>query len=103
MDEPGMPVGSRVDDVWAEGGLSDEELTALALAADPQSPIDDDAVPIGVYLSFLPGPLPEWYMPVARGRGGKRWRIPVVTTVVVAFLVIDAFGLCNTFGFLSLA
>jgi len=45
--------------------LTDEELTALALAAAPEQPIDADAVPMAVYLGQHSGPLPDWYMPAA--------------------------------------
>jgi len=87
----------------ADGALSDEELTALALAADPDAPLSDDAVPIGIHLAQLGCSLPLWYMPPAMSRGGRRWKAPVVLAVVSAFLLIDAMGLCNTYGILSLA
>ena len=82
---------------------SDEELTALALAADPDQPIADGAVPIGIHLAHLGAALPLWYMPPAVRRGGSRWKAPFVIAVVAAFLLIDAAGLCNTYGILSLA
>ncbi len=50
-------------------GLSDDELTELALACPPDTPIPDDADPIGIYLNLLPGSLPQWYMPPAATRG----------------------------------
>lgn len=82
--------------------LSDEELTALALAADPSAPLDADAVPwYGSRDST--NLLPEWYMPrpIATGRGrGNRF---VVISVVTTLLVICAMGLCVTSGFLTLA
>lgn len=77
--------------------ITDDELTAMALAADPNQPLGDDAVPIGVYLAQLPSPLPRWYMPPAMARQ-HRWWWPVVLGVVFAFLIIDAFGLCATYG-----
>lgn len=84
--------------------LSDEELEALALAADPDEPLAADAMPIDVYLGAAPLPLPLWYMPpVARRRRlPRRWLLPVVLILVAAFLLIDALGLCNTYGVLSL-
>jgi hypothetical protein len=92
--------------IWApepsEGGFTDAELTALALAADPDLPLDESAVPISIYLAQLPIRLPDWYMPPAMVRGCKRWRIPIVLTIVAAFVIIEAFGLCNTFGQLTL-
>jgi hypothetical protein len=86
-------------------GITDEELTELALAADPDAALPEDAVPIGVHLSqFAAAPLPLWYMPaIARTGGGRRWKLPVVIAVVSAFFLIDALGLCNTYGILSLA
>jgi hypothetical protein len=84
-----------------ETALSEEELIELAMAADPDVALPPDAVPIDVHLSRL-APLPLWYMPpVARSVAG-RWRRPIVLTVVAAFLLIDALGLCNTYGVLSL-
>jgi hypothetical protein len=84
-------------------GLTDEELTELALAADPDAPLPADAVPIGVHVSQFAAPLPLWYMPPVVRSGGRRWKMPVVLAVVAAFVLIDAMGLCNTYGILSLA
>lgn len=88
--------------------MTDEELAELALAADPDSPLDPEAVPLDAYLAHLGGPvpllpqLPTWYMPPAMARH-RRWLSPVVVTLVCAFVLIDAFGLCNTFGVLTWA
>jgi hypothetical protein len=78
--------------------LSDEELTALALAADPDQPLGADAVPMSLYSAEIPDCLPRWYMPpvVARRSGG--WRTPLVLAIVAAFFLIDALGLCSTYG-----
>jgi hypothetical protein len=78
--------------------FTEAELTALALAADPDGLIDDDAVPVAEYLGQHAGLLPAWYMPTPMARSGSRWRVPVVVAIVAAFLVIEAFGLCSTFG-----
>ncbi len=86
-----------------EGALTDEELTELALAADPDAVLGDDAVPMSWYLLQVPTSLPQWYMPPAMARAGSRWRVPVVLAVVGAFLIIDALGLCSTYGALSFA
>jgi hypothetical protein len=83
--------------------ITDEELTELALAADPDAPLPADAVPIGVHLSRFAAPLPLWYMPPVVTSGSRRWKRPVVLAVVAAFVLIDAMGLCNTYGILSLA
>jgi hypothetical protein len=83
-------------------GITQEELTELALAADPDTAISPDAVPIDIHLSQFSAALPLWYMPPVVRSGGGRWRRPVVLAVVAAFLLIDALGLCNTYGVLSL-
>lgn len=83
--------------------FTDEELTALALAAEPVTSLDDDAVAWDGGVNRTPSLLPNWYMPTpsyyVRGRGTRF----VVITLIVGFLVIDAFGLCVTSGFLSVA
>jgi hypothetical protein len=84
-----------------DAGFTDEELTALALAAEPGAPLDQDAVPLAVYLGQSSGPLPDWYMPSPMTRVHSWWRFPVVTTIVGAFLIIEALGLCNTYGILG--
>jgi hypothetical protein len=37
-------------------------------------------------------------MPTPMARSGSRWRVPVVVAIVAAFVIIEAFGLCSTFG-----
>lgn len=93
------------EDTDTDLGITDEELTELALAADPDAPLPSDAVPIGVHLSRFAVPLPLWYMPPVVRSGSRRrwWKTPVVLAVVGAFVLIDAMGLCNTYGILSLA
>lgn len=84
-------------------GVSDEELTALALAADPNVVLDADAVPWRAALGLQRGYLPDWYMPVPMAtHRGKGTRI-VIGVLVIGFLIIGASGLCITSGFLSLA
>jgi hypothetical protein len=83
--------------------LTDAELTTLALAADPDAPIAEGAVPIGIHLAQLGSALPLWYMPPVMRQGGRRWKAPFVIAVVSAFLLIDVLGLCDTYGVLSWA
>jgi hypothetical protein len=83
--------------------ISDDELTALALAADPNDPLDANAVPWSGIGVEPPGLLPNWYMPVPSYQLRGRFSRAVVITLIAGFLVIDAFGLCITSGFLSLA
>ena len=80
--------------------ISDEELTALALAAVPNV-LPADAVPIHEVLGTTgESTLPAWYMPPVM-RGGPRlhgWRRGLVFTFIAALVVIEAFGLCSTYG-----
>jgi len=87
--------------------ITDEELTALALAADPDTVVDADAVPIDLSGADDDGggggrvhPLPSWYMPVPMGslRPLKGWRRVVGLVVVASFVLINAYGLCSTYG-----
>jgi len=77
--------------------VTDEELTAEALAADPDAPLADDAVPFD---TGEPGGaiLPDWYMPApgsSRAKGGR-----VMFTVLAGSLLVgNLAGFCVTFGF----
>jgi hypothetical protein len=95
-------VGTTVDQV--EERFSDEELTALALAADPDAPLAEDAVPFtDVTGSAAEGPLPSWYMPAAAGgRLLTGWRRLPPALIVGSLLVINGCGLCITYGKLGL-
>jgi hypothetical protein len=78
--------------------ITDEELTALALAADPDQAPDPDAVPLADYLGETSELLPSWYMaPVGTARAG-RWQRLVILAVIAAFIGIEAVGLCSTYG-----
>ena len=78
---------------------TDEELSALALAADPDIEVDDDAVSLwDLTGSHAEGPLPDWYMPPARGRLLRGWRRVPPLLIIASLLVINGYGLCNTYG-----
>ena len=85
---------------WATP-ITDDELAALALAGDPDAPIAEDAVP---YWEAVGGErddlLPSWYMPTPMGSGrlSRPWRRRIVLLIIAAFLAIDSYGLCNTYG-----
>ncbi|HLN05480.1 MAG TPA: hypothetical protein VK217_04335 [Acidimicrobiales bacterium] len=81
-----------------DGAISDAELTALAIAADPDAPVGPDAIPFALCLAQSAGLLPQWYMPPPATRSGGKWRTPVVLAIVVALLLIEALGLCSTYG-----
>jgi hypothetical protein len=97
--------------IYARGVLdpdrrpTDDELAALALAADPNPALPDDAVPLT--LDDGDSLLPSWYMPAPMGRHTLRgWRGRVTKAgaiaVIGSFLAITAAGLCNTYGQLHL-
>lgn len=82
--------------------VTDEELAELAMAADPETAVTDDAVPLSEFLGadgegeLLPG----WYMP-APARAGRLlqgWRRRMALVIVASFVLINAFGLCSTYG-----
>ena len=85
--------------------FTDDELSALALAAHPDPSVEDDAQCVwdvvghgSIHL------LPEWYMP-SPGVGprhftGRQRRLVLLTVILTisSFLTITAAGLCNTYG-----
>lgn len=85
--------------------LSDEELTAQALAAPPDTEAGEDAVNYwDVVAPRDLGLLPAWYMPTP-GAGSRRlsgWRRQVVYLVTGSIVVINAAGLCITYGHVTL-
>jgi hypothetical protein len=83
--------------------VSDEELIAEALAADPDATIGEGAIPLQLSADSEPGLLPDWYMPgrVSRVRGrARRW---LLGGIVMGLLVINGVGLCVTYGFPEIA
>ena len=90
-------------DVWGviDGELTADELTAEALAADPDVVVAGDAVPFGV--SESEGLLPEWYMPVGGPVRRTRSRRIVVVGIIVSLLIVNAAGLCVTYGLPEIA
>ena len=83
--------------------LDDEELTALALAADPDQEIGPGAVPIDVCGSTTSGLLPEWYMPAPMSAGRSRARRVMLGLFGLSLVVINAAGLCVAYGFPEIA
>jgi hypothetical protein len=74
------------------------ELTELALAADPSAPLPDDAVPLDLRPPSAGGLLPSWYMPPVMLRGSSRRLRFVIGAIILAFITIELFGLCSTYG-----
>jgi len=81
--------------------ISDEELTRLALAADPNAPLDPQAQPWDGAVLHQHGLLPDWYMPTPAGARLGRLPRALVISLIAGFLMINAAGLCITSGFIS--
>lgn len=81
--------------------LTDEELTALALAADPDAPLPEDAVPLPFAGASDDVGLPAWYLPAPARVVRTRARVVAAIAVVAGLVVINALGLCITYGQLT--
>ncbi len=88
-------MASSTDVEW----ISDDELAALALAADPDPTLDEFAEPFDSGEPRL-DLLPAWYMPAPMAGAGlvRGWRRRVAILVIVSFLAVLAYGLCSTYG-----
>ncbi len=75
------------------------ELTAQALAADPDAPLAADAVPF-TEADTAESLLPSWYMPVPVTFQRRPWHRIAALAVIGSFLLINALGLCITYGHL---
>ena len=87
------------DELW----VSDDELAAEALAADPDLQLDDDALPFdaaGGEDGFAL--LPSWYMPAAGRPRHARVAAIVVLLIVGSLLLAETFGLCLTNGHIEI-
>jgi hypothetical protein len=93
---------STASDIGAMGEaqmFTDAELEELALAADPNQPIDPDAVPLDVWLGESVDLLPSWYMaPVTARRRLRKGPLFLILLVIATFVAIEAVGLCSTYG-----
>lgn len=81
--------------------FSDDELTALALAADVDAPLEPGAVAWEGAMLHRTGLLPDWYMPTPAGARIGRWPRSLVIGLSIGFLMINGAGLCITSGFVS--
>lgn len=85
--------------------FTDDELTELALAADPDAGVGPDAVPLREFLGDEGAGelLPDWYMPAPAGAGRllHGWRRRVVLLIVASFVLLNAYGLCSTYGYVG--
>jgi hypothetical protein len=86
-----------VDELPGEA-VSDEELTEIALAADPDGPLDPRAQPLEFFAPTHGVGLPQWYMPQVTRVRCSGWRMPVTVGIVAVLLALEALGLCSIFG-----
>jgi hypothetical protein len=70
--------------------LTDDDLTAMALAADPDAEPAEDAVCLwDLAPEEAENLLPAW------------WRRSVVLVLIASFILINAAGLCVTYGWVQ--
>ena len=95
-------------DVEVPEPLTDDELAALALAADGTDVVSAEAVSVWEFLGTeANSPLPSWYMPAPMGAprlSGWYGRVVrcSVFSIIASLVAINAYGLCNTYGQLHL-
>jgi hypothetical protein len=95
-----MPDGSARSAAPDLDPIDDDELAALALSADPDAPLPPDAVSLWDLDARDAELLPDWYMPAPMsghrrlGPGQRR----VAWLIVATLVLIDAYGLCSTYG-----
>jgi hypothetical protein len=93
----------RDPDLTTAEVVTGAELDRLALAADPATAIDPHAVAWVGAAQLGQDLLPEWYMPRPTASGRHRWTRLLVVSIIAGILLINAFGLCVTSGFISVA
>ena len=79
-------------------GFSDAQLSELALSADMDRLLPDDAVAIRLSPLDSSSLLGAWYMPPVATRRVAGWRRWVMFLIVATFLILEALGLCSVFG-----
>ncbi len=83
---------------------TDDELAELAMAAEREPELDDDATPWRPHGASSEGALlPEWYMPVPQAGGRSPGRVFTVALIIGALLIVNGAGLCVTYGFPEIA
>jgi hypothetical protein len=93
--------GISDEELAGDAGISDEELAALALAADPDVVLERGARRLVDTTTVAGDPLlPDWYMPALPGGRllTRPWQRRVALFLVSAFLLIEGYGLCTTYG-----
>ena len=82
--------------------IDDDELLAQALAADPDAPLPADAIPFAAGDVAGTAPLGDWYMPSSvQASAEPGWRRRVAIGVIGCIGLVNAAGLCITYGHLT--
>jgi hypothetical protein len=81
--------------------ITDEELTALALAAAGDDDLAPDAQPWADAMAPGSDLLPSWYMPGTVRHTRSRWHSAIVILIVAGFVIINLAGFCITYGHLT--
>jgi len=87
--------------------FTDDELTVQAMAAGADTWVSEDAVPLREFLGrgeqSEADLLPDWYMPAPMGTGRllQGWRRRIVLLIVASFVLLNAYGLCSTYGYVG--
>ena len=69
--------------------ITDDELEAMALAADPAAGLTPDAVPWTGPDDASPALLPEWYMPRPMTGTRASWPVAVAALVITGLLAVS--------------
>jgi hypothetical protein len=77
--------------------FTDDELTELALEAEPFDPFDPSIEPFNGLDSARFAVIPEWYMP-APGIPRTKGRAAVLVGLALSLIVITVGGFCVTYG-----
>ena len=93
------PFGDREDAHDGDEEFSDEELTARSpWRRSSTRPSRMTPVPWSLARVAMAAVLPGWYMPQALQTRCRGWRAGLVVVIIAAFLIVDTFGLCSTYG-----
>lgn len=81
-----------------------DELAMSATAHDPFD-VDVDTKPFGSEMSGHADLLPDWYMPSPQLSASDRTprRVAVVGVIILALVLLNAAGLCTTYGLPEIA
>ena len=95
-------MSDAVDTDISDLDISDEELAELALAADPDAPVDDDAVPFNSRNEKRSRVAAVVVHARRRTAGAFGWRGSVALGISVGLVLCNTFAICVTNGIPSI-